>query len=63
MDCDTDSVQKKSRQRQRDIAWWAHERGARCGRTRSAPYAVDLNALFSIPKRVLRKGFGEAGQE
>jgi hypothetical protein len=24
---------------------------------------LDLNALFPIPKRVLRKGFGEGGQE
>ena len=24
---------------------------------------LDLNALFPIPRRVLRKGFGEAGQE
>ena len=24
---------------------------------------LDLNALIPIPRRVLRKGFGEAGQE
>jgi hypothetical protein len=47
----------------RDIAWWAHERGRVAAELDSHRQALDLNALFPIPLRVLRKGFAEAGQE
>jgi hypothetical protein len=47
----------------RDIAWWAHERGRVAAELDSHRQPLDLNALFPIPKRVLRKGFAEGGQE
>jgi hypothetical protein len=47
----------------RDIAWWAHERGRVVAEIDSHRQPLDLNALFPIPKRVLRKGFAEGGQE
>jgi hypothetical protein len=50
-------------QKFRDIAWWAHERGRVAAELDPHGQALDLNALFPIPLRVLRKGFAEAGQE
>jgi hypothetical protein len=47
----------------RDIAWWTHERERVAAELDPHRQALDLNALFPIPKRVLRKGFAEAGQE
>lgn len=46
-----------------DIAWWTHERERNAGELDRHRQALDLNALFPIPKRVLRKGFLDAGQE
>jgi hypothetical protein len=54
---------EKLAQKFRDIAWWAHERGRVAAELDPHGQALDLNALFPIPKRVLRKGFAEAGQE
>ena len=47
----------------RDILWRRHEEER--VRSEMDPHRVllDLNALFPIPRRVLRKGFGEAAQE
>jgi hypothetical protein len=53
----------KLAQKFRDIAWWAHERGRVASELDSHRQPLDLNALFPIPKRVLRKGFAEGGQE
>jgi len=47
----------------RDIVWWAHERERVASELDSHRQPLDLNALFPIPKRVLRKGFAEGGQE
>ena len=47
----------------RDIAWWAHERRRVAAEINPHRQPLDLNALFPIPKRVLRKGFAEGGQE
>jgi hypothetical protein len=53
----------KLAQKFRDIAWRAHERGRVAGEIDPHRQALDLNALFPIPKRVLRKGFAEGGQD
>jgi len=50
-------------QKFRDIAWWTHERERVAAELDPHRQAFDLNALFPIPRRVLRKGFAEAGQE
>jgi len=47
----------------RDIAWWTHERERVPAELDPHRQALDLNALFPIPRRVLRKGFAEGGQE
>jgi hypothetical protein len=54
---------EKLAQKFRDIAWWAHERERVAAELDPHRQALDLNALFPIPKRVLRKGFVESGQE
>jgi len=53
----------KLAQKFRGIAWWAHEHGRVAAELDPHRQPLDLNALFPIPKRVLRKGFAEAGQE
>jgi len=45
----------------RDIAWWTHERERVEAELDPHRQPLDLNALFPIPRRVLRKGFAEAG--
>jgi hypothetical protein len=47
----------------RDIFWRRHEEERGRAEMDSHRVPLDLNALFPIPRRVLRKGFGEAGQE
>ena len=47
----------------RDIMWRRHEEERVCAEMDSHRVPLDLNALFPIPRRVLRKGFGEIGQE
>jgi len=47
----------------RDILWRRHEEERVCAEMDSHRAPLDLNALFPIPRRVLRRGFGEAGQE
>ena len=47
----------------RDIFWRRHEEERVCAEMDSHRVPLDLNALIPIPRRVLRKGFGEAGQE
>jgi hypothetical protein len=54
---------EKLAQKFRDIAWWAHERGRVAAEINPHRQPLDLNALFPIPRRVLRKGFAETGQE
>jgi hypothetical protein len=47
----------------RDILWRRHEEERVRAELDSHRVPLDLNALIPIPLRVLRKGFGEAGQE
>jgi hypothetical protein len=47
----------------RDILWRRHEEERVRAELDSHRVPLDLNALFPIPLRVLRKGFVEAGQE
>ncbi len=47
----------------RDILWRRHEEERVRAEMDSHRVPLDLNALFPIPRRVLRKGFGEAAQE
>jgi hypothetical protein len=47
----------------RDIFWRKHEEERVRTELDSHRVPLDLNALIPIPRRVLRKGFGEAGQE
>lgn len=47
----------------RDILWRRHEEERTRADLDSHRVALDLNALFPIPRSVLRRGFGEAGQE
>jgi len=47
----------------RDILWRRHEEERARAEMDSHCVPLDLNALIPIPRRVLRKGFGEAGQE
>ena len=47
----------------RDILWRRHEEERGRAELDSHRVPLDLNALFPIPRRVLRKGFGEAAQE
>jgi hypothetical protein len=47
----------------RDIMWRRHEEERVRAEMDSHRVPLDLNALFPIPLRVLRKGFVEAGQE
>jgi len=47
----------------RDILWRRHEEERVRGELDSHGVPLDLNALIPIPRRVLRKGFVEAGQE
>ena len=47
----------------RDIAWWTHERERNASEIDPHRQPLDLNALFPIPRRVLRKGLAEGGQE
>ena len=47
----------------RDIMWRRHEEERVRAELDSHRAALDLNSLFPIPRRVLRKGFGETGQE
>jgi hypothetical protein len=47
----------------RDIFWRRHEEERVRAELDSHRVPLDLNALFPVPRRVLRKGFGEAGQE
>ncbi len=47
----------------RDILWRRHEEERTCAELDSHRVALDLNALIPIPRRVLRKGFVEAGQD
>jgi hypothetical protein len=49
--------------RLRDILWRRHEDERVRAEMDSHGQPLDLNALFPIPRRVLRKGFVEAGQE
>jgi hypothetical protein len=47
----------------RDILWRRHEEERVHAELDSHRVPLDLNALIPIPRRVLRKGFGVAGQE
>ena len=47
----------------RDILWRRHEEERVRAEMDSHGVALDLNALIPIPRRVLRQGFVEAGQE
>jgi hypothetical protein len=47
----------------RDILWRRHEEERTRADLDSHRVPLDLNALFPIPRSVLRRGFGEAGQE
>ena len=47
----------------RDILWRRHEEERVRAELDSHRVPLDLNALIPIPRRVLRKGFVEAGQE
>jgi hypothetical protein len=47
----------------RDILWRRHEEERVRAEMDSHGVPLDLNALIPIPRRVLRKGFVEAGQE
>jgi hypothetical protein len=47
----------------RDVMWRRHEEERVRAELNSHGVPLDLNALFPIPLRVLRKGFVEAGQE
>jgi hypothetical protein len=47
----------------RDILWRRHEEERACAELDSHRVPLDLNALIPIPRRILRKGFVEAGQE
>jgi hypothetical protein len=47
----------------RDICWRRHEEERVGAELDSHRVPLDLNALIPIPRRVLRKGFVEAGQE
>ena len=47
----------------RDILWRRHEEERVRAELDSHRVPLDLNALFPIPRPVLRKGFGEAAQE
>jgi len=47
----------------RDIFWRRHEEERVRAELDSHRVPLDLNALIPIPRRVLRKGFGEAGQK
>jgi hypothetical protein len=47
----------------RDILWRRHEEERTCAELDSHRVPLDLNALIPIPRRVLRKGFVEAGQD
>ena len=47
----------------RDIFWRRHEEERVRAELDSHRVPLDLNALIPIPRRVLRKGFGVAGQE
>jgi hypothetical protein len=47
----------------RDILWRRHEEERTRADLDSHRVPLDLNALFPIPRSVLRKGFGEAGQD
>jgi hypothetical protein len=47
----------------RDILWRRHEEERARVDMDSHRVPLDLNALFPIPRRILRKGFVEAGQE
>jgi hypothetical protein len=47
----------------RDILWRRHEEERTRAEMDSHGAPLDLNALIPIPRRVLRQGFGEAGQE
>ena len=47
----------------RDIFWRRHEEERVCAERDSHRVPLDLNALIPIPRRILRKGFGEAGQK
>ena len=47
----------------RDILWRRHEEERARAELDSHRVPLDLNALIPIPRRVLRKGFVEAGQE
>jgi hypothetical protein len=49
--------------RLRDILWRRHEEDRVRAEMDSHRQPLDLNALFPIPRRVLRKGFVEDGQE
>jgi hypothetical protein len=46
-----------------DAAWRAHERERLASELDPHRQVLDLNALFPIPRRVLRKGFAKGGQE
>ncbi len=46
-----------------DIFWRRHEEERKHADLDSHRVPLDLNALIPIPRRVLRKGFAEAGQE
>jgi hypothetical protein len=47
----------------RDTFWRRHEEERTRADMDSHRVPLDLNSLIPIPRRVLRKGFGEAGQE
>jgi hypothetical protein len=47
----------------RDILWRRHEEERARTEMDSHCVPLDLNALIPIPRRILRKGFGEAGQD
>ncbi len=54
---------EKLAQKFRDIAWWTHERERVAAELDPHRQPLDLNALFPIPRGVLRQGFAKAGQE
>ena len=59
----TREAAEKLARKLRDILWRRHEEERTRAEMDSHGVPLDLNALIPIPRRVLRKGFGEAGQK
>ena len=59
----TREAAEKLARKLRDILWRRHEEERTRAEMDSHGVPLDLNALIPIPRRVLRRGFVEAGQE